>query len=73
MAKRQYVEFAFNDHSSVRLQADWGYEQLGDAIAKVMASDGYLWVPKDDEDGTGAFLNMALCTSVKITVQEDAT
>lgn len=65
----RYVQFIFND-KMVEFNVPWSQGQLQGLVTDVMKDDGYIWVPYDEERGTGAFINLNNCTNIKLVERE---
>lgn len=59
------LQFAFDD-KVVEFRVTWTLEQVTDMIETVLKDDGYLWVPYDEEAGTGVFVNLKSCTNIRL-------
>ena len=59
------IQFVFDDIMT-EFRVDWTQEQVNGMITKVMSDDGYLWVPYDEEAGTGTFVNLNGCTCIRL-------
>ena len=61
----RYVQFVFDDRM-VEFPVSWSSGELGSAVTRVMEDDGYLWVPLDQDEDTGTFVNLSRCTVVRL-------
>lgn len=66
---RRYVQFIF-DEKMVEFDVQWTLDEVSKMVTECMKDDGYLWVPYDEEKGLGAFINLNVCTNIKISERE---
>ena len=69
ITRKRYVQFVFDD-KMVEFCVPWTVDELTRVVDESMADNGFFWVPKDEERGTGTFINISRCTNIMIVERD---
>lgn len=72
ITRMRYIQFVFDD-KMVEFRVPWTVDELTRVVDESMADNGFFWVPKDEERGTGAFINISRCTNIMIIERDIVT
>jgi len=72
IARKRYVQFIFGD-TMTEFCVPWTVDELTRVVDESMADNGFFWIPRDEERGTGMFVNISRCTGINVIERDIAS